>query len=80
MVSADTVFPMWDMQDIVFHQDSFRPHVPSKCREMFKKNQLHLDGLVQDCSNSSALAMVLLQFYTKPSNFHISSKEFRREG
>ena len=27
----------------------------------------HLDGLVQDCSNSSALAMELLQSYTEPS-------------
>ena len=26
-----------------------------------------LDGLVQDCSNSVALAMELLQSYTKPS-------------
>ena len=28
---------------------------------------LHVDGLVQDCSNSSALAMELLQSSTKPS-------------
>ena len=27
-----------------------------------------LDGLVQDCGNSSALAMVLLQSYVKPSS------------
>ena len=27
----------------------------------------HIDGLVQDCSNSSALAMELLQSFTKPS-------------
>ena len=27
----------------------------------------HIDGLVQDCSNSSALAMELLQSCTKPS-------------
>ena len=27
----------------------------------------HVDGLVQDCSNSSALAMELLQSFTKPS-------------
>ena len=26
--------------------------------------ELHIDGLVQDCSNSSALAMQLLQFCT----------------
>ena len=29
----------------------------------------HIDGLVQDCSNSSALAMELLQSCTKPSIF-----------
>ena len=28
---------------------------------------LHIDDLVQDCSISSALAMELLQSYTKPS-------------
>ena len=27
----------------------------------------YIDDLVQDCSNSSALAMELLQSYTKPS-------------
>ena len=27
----------------------------------------HVDGLVQDCSNSSANALELLQSYTKPS-------------
>ena len=31
-------------------------------------NCFHIDGLVQDCSNSSALAMELLQSCTKPSN------------
>ena len=29
--------------------------------------ECHIDGLVQDCSNSSALAMELLQSYTKLS-------------
>ena len=28
---------------------------------------LHIEGLVQDCRNSSALAMELLQCFTKPS-------------
>ena len=31
----------------------------------------HIDGLVQDCSNSSALAMELLQSSTKPSILRI---------
>ena len=29
--------------------------------------EYHINGLVQDCSNSSALAMELLQSCTKPS-------------
>ena len=29
----------------------------------------HIDGLAQDCSNSSALSMALLQFCTKPSTW-----------
>ena len=31
-----------------------------------------IDGLVQDCSNSTALAMELLQSYTKPSTWDMS--------
>ena len=31
--------------------------------------QGHIDGLVQDCSNSSALAMELLQSCTKPLTY-----------
>ena len=30
-------------------------------------SKVYIDGLVQDCSNSSALAMELLQFCIKPS-------------
>ena len=30
---------------------------------------IHIDGLVQDCSNSSALAMELLQFCPKSSGY-----------
>ena len=32
---------------------------------------LHFDGLVQDCSNSSALAVELMQSCTKPSVYYI---------
>ena len=32
---------------------------------------LHIDGWVQDCSNSSALAMELLQSCTKPSTCNL---------
>ena len=34
-------------------------------------SQGHIDGLVQDCSNSSALAMELLLSRTKPSTYLI---------
>ena len=34
----------------------------------------HFDDLVQDCSNSSALAMELLQSCTKPSIWHSSNQ------
>ena len=34
----------------------------------------HIDGLVQDCSNSSALAMELLQSCTKPSIYYRNSQ------
>ena len=39
------------------------------CWDAFTKGSLYIDGLVQDCSNSSALAMELLQFCTKPSTY-----------
>ena len=35
--------------------------------EEFYQKKFHIDGLVQDCSNSSEFAMELLQSCTKPS-------------
>ena len=35
-----------------------------------------MDGLMQDCSNSSALAMELLQSCTKPSKKSINKSKF----
>ena len=35
--------------------------------QVMEKNNQHVDGLVQDCSNFSAVAMELLQSCTKPS-------------
>ena len=32
-------------------------------------NPLYIDGLLHNCSNSSALAIELLQSYTKPSMY-----------
>ena len=40
------------------------------------KHQWHLNGLVQDCSNSSALAMELLQSCTKPSIYLLESPKW----
>ena len=37
----------------------------------FEWNTLQIDGFVQDCSNSSALAMELLKFCAKPSKYGI---------
>ena len=38
----------------------------------------YIDGLVQDCSNSSALAMELLQSCTKPSIYTLIALDERR--
>ena len=35
--------------------------------DLWDREILNIDGLVQDCSNSSALAMELLQSCTKPT-------------
>ena len=38
---------------------------------------MEFNGLTQDCGNSSALAMVLLQFCAKPSNYeYIEKRDF----
>ena len=46
------------------------------CHDIWKKKgfwwSLHVDGLVQDCSNSSVLAMELLQSCTKPSMLYFT--------
>ena len=39
----------------------------------YHENGDHLDGLVQDCSNSIANALGLLQFFTKPASFFSAS-------
>ena len=36
---------------------------------------IYLDGLVQDCSNSIAKALELLQSCTKPSIYHMSIQQ-----
>ena len=41
-------------------------HLDMESTRVFKKG-LHIEGLVPDCSNSSALAMELLQSYAEPS-------------
>ena len=51
-------------------------HVPHRTGKYFifggiKHTEVHIDGLVQDCSFSSALATGLLQSYTKPSTLSL---------
>ena len=40
---------------------------------------LHIEGLVQDCSNSIGLAMELLQSYTKPSILLTPNKSMKEK-
>ena len=47
------------------------------CRGLWGYMEAHIDGLVQDYRNSSALAMELLQSYTKPSTCTLSWKVLR---
>ena len=45
----------------------YRPGTePSSKQMMIQLTNAYIDGLVQDCSNSSALAMELLQSCTEP--------------
>ena len=46
---------------------------PSSQAFEHSSNGHDFDGLVQDCSNSSALAMELLQSCTKPSTYQSTS-------
>ena len=49
------------------------PNPTKMCLKQFIMTQIcydaHFDGLVQDCSTSSVLAMAILQSFTKPSIF-----------
>ena len=46
--------------------------------EVWPSLLMHIDGLVQDCSNSSALAMELLQSYTTPSIHYLACMSYMR--
>ena len=52
--------------------------VKRQCPAIFSPVQI--DSLVQDCSNSSALAMELLQSCTKPSKWYLPCKFFSSAG
>ena len=43
--------------------------------DIFFARELHIDGLVQNCSTSSALAMVILQSCTKPFSLTANPKK-----
>ena len=67
------ILPVWPLSiswGPVFSEHSQR-HEWSKCSTLFSKayreEEFHVDGLAQDCSNTSASAMELLQFCVKPS-------------
>ena len=46
--------------------------------EISNEQRNHIDCLVEDCSNSSALAMELLQSCTKPSTLAINNDPTQR--
>ena len=54
--------------------DLFTKHIVITYIISYIATQVHVDGLAQDCSISSALAMEILQFCTKPSMFSLHSR------
>ena len=60
---STTIFILKNSFENVCKAQSFCSSIKVKSRSQFHN---HVDGLVQDCSNSSALAMELLQSCTKP--------------
>ena len=56
-----------DKQVLVFWMEKFQLPEHSQCSEI--RQVTNIDGLVQDCSNSIANALELLQSCTKPSNY-----------
>ena len=60
------------------HRGGDKMDVIFKCNDSL---QTHIDGLVQDCSNSGALAMGLMQFCAKPSIYgSLGINELIRKG
>ena len=59
---------------------SYIPDEGSTSRWKADTKGIHMDGLVQDCSNSSALAMELLQSCTKPSVLSINTLRLGQNG
>ena len=47
-----------------------RPVFPQTCTQQTSYSSLNIDGLAQDCSNPSALTMVLLHYCFKPWYVH----------
>ena len=59
---------MCNVDIIIFLTNEFQWPSVFQCQEMMWNTIYeYIDGLVQDCSNSSVLAMELLQSCTKPS-------------
>ena len=60
--ASTIVYCIWDLDMVVITELVDTQHLKVESRS-------NIDGLAQDCSNSSALAMELLQSCTKPSNY-----------
>ena len=58
---------VWDTRAVSMYKGVSWPWILEVTRLTFWANLIpHIDGLVQDCSNSSAFALELLQSCTKP--------------
>ena len=49
--------------------------IEALCRNKLNITDLHIDGLVQDCSNSIASALEILQSYIKPLIYETSIQD-----
>ena len=49
--------------------------IEALCHNKLNTTYLHIDGLVQDCSNSIASALEILQSYIKPSIYETSIQD-----
>ena len=65
LISSCIPFFTWGLTLCLLERSN--EYIPVQKFQGFKYSIQYINGLVQDCSNSSALAMELLQSCTKPS-------------